>query len=191
VNATATEPSKAVPVFQLLLQYARERYELYRARAYGPRLQRQAPPRAGAKIEVCGESAGSGEGRSAHWLRMGPQGSRGRRNGRRTTVGAGVEPLTMGRPTMGRPSRVGAAFTRREQRRSDEVRAVPEALSLGSAASRPGRLSAAYERTVRGSPKCSKRAVSANQVIAAAASRSSVSTSRPAGLAIPVCASGV
>jgi hypothetical protein len=55
----------------------------------------------------------------------------------------------------------------------------------------PARLSAAYERTVRGSLKCSKRAVSANQVIAAAASPSSVRTNRPAGLAIPVCASGV
>jgi hypothetical protein len=55
----------------------------------------------------------------------------------------------------------------------------------------PARLSAAYERTVRGSPKCSNRAVSANQVIAAPASPSSVSTNRPEALAMPVCASGV
>jgi hypothetical protein len=55
----------------------------------------------------------------------------------------------------------------------------------------PARLSAAYERTVRGSPKCSNTAVSANQVIAATASPASVSTNRPEALAMPVCASGV
>ena len=106
----APSTSSTLPLAELEAEarYARERHELYRARAYGPRLdQRQAPPRAGAKIEVCGESAGSGEGRSARtgsgW---GLRDLGGRRNGRRTAVGAGVEPLTKGRP-----SRVGAAFT--------------------------------------------------------------------------------
>jgi hypothetical protein len=75
---------------------------------------------------------------------------------------------------------------RREQCGSGEVRVAGEPCRFA-----PARLSAAYERTVRGSPKCSKRAVSANQVIAAAASPSSVRTNRPAGLAFPVCASGV
>jgi hypothetical protein len=70
--------------------------------------------------------------------------------------------------------------------RSGEVRAVGKPCRFA-----PARLCAAYERTVRGSPKCSNRAVSANQVIAATASPSSVRTNRPAGLAIPVCASGV
>src|SRR5918995_5208504 len=86
----------------------------------------------------------------------------------------------------------GARIPReREQRRSGDVRAVREALPLGSAAFGPERASAAYERSDRGSPKCPKSAVSANQVIAAAASPSSVSTNSPAGRAIPPRASGV
>ena len=44
--------------------------------------------------------------------------------------------------------------------------------------------------TVRGSPKCGKRPVSVNQVIAATASPSSVSTNSPVARAIAACASG-
>lgn len=50
---------------------------------------------------------------------------------------------------------------------------------FGSADSRPARPSAAYERSVRGSPKCRNTPVSANQVIPAIVSPASVSTISP------------
>jgi hypothetical protein len=57
-------------------------------------------------------------------------------------------------------------------------------LPLGSATWYPACPSAAYKLSVGGSPKCRKRPVPANQVIAAAASPSSVSTNSPRGRAI-------
>jgi hypothetical protein len=58
-------------------------------------------------------------------------------------------------------------------------RQAREGSPLGSAGSRPARPSAAYERSVRGSPKCRNTPVSANQVIPAIVSPASVSTISP------------